>query len=310
MKIVERQFYIAKGESLRIVQEHEASVEAAHQALIKFMDELGCQRISFGGGMRTHAEFRFDEGKEPLVPGLRESRAERNLWHFDKKCPEGKALALRFGTLRIPHNSDLTDKLKTGLTYADMQVHYVSAEKVAGAWVLSVPYLSDKGCVCPADAEPIKTSTYWALKEAADGVAPVVRESPFADQREFEAAFHGHFLGKPEEGYALYRKLIDEELAELDAATTAEEHLDAIIDLIYVVIGAGNALGHDLASAWAEVHRTNMAKLGPDGKPIVRESDGKILKPEGWVPPKLAPFVGHVLERFKTAPDLPPVKAV
>jgi hypothetical protein len=29
-----------------------------------------------------------------------------------------------------------------------------------------------------------------------------------------------------------------------------------------------------------------MAKLGADGKPIIRESDGKIMKPEGWEPPE------------------------
>lgn len=34
------------------------------------------------------------------------------------------------------------------------------------------------------------------------------------------------------------------------------------------------------------VHEANMAKLWPDGKPRYRESDGKVLKPEGWIPPE------------------------
>lgn len=42
-----------------------------------------------------------------------------------------------------------------------------------------------------------------------------------------------------------------------------------------------------LASIWAEVQRSNMAKV-VDGK-VVRDPDtGKILKPEGWTPPDIA----------------------
>lgn len=297
MSSIERKYFIAKGESLRILLEHEAAVDAAQKAMMQFMEDVGTERISFGGGHRGNAEFHFETGKEPKVTGLRKDRYGN--WLFDKKSPEGKALYARFSKLHIPSNSSLTDKLKTGTIYADMHIHYVASEKVAGVWILSVPHLKGKECGCPPDAEPIKTSAYWALKEAAaEGVAPVIVKSPFEDQRAFMEAFQSHLIGKPEEHYALYRKLIAEELKELDDAVTAEEHLDAIIDLLYVVIGAGNALGYNLQAAWDEVHRTNMAKLGPDGKPILRESDGKVLKPEGWVPPHLAPFVGHILERF------------
>lgn len=35
-----------------------------------------------------------------------------------------------------------------------------------------------------------------------------------------------------------------------------------------------------------EVHRSNMSKLGSDGKPIYRE-DGKVLKGENFTEPKL-----------------------
>ena len=49
--------------------------------------------------------------------------------------------------------------------------------------------------------------------------------------------------------------------------------------------------------AWAVVHVSNMAKLGPDGKPIYRE-DGKILKPEGWQPPDIGAVLdAHGVER-------------
>lgn len=42
--------------------------------------------------------------------------------------------------------------------------------------------------------------------------------------------------------------------------------------------------------AFAEVHRSNMSKLGPDGKPIYR-ADGKVMKGPGYTKPNLEPFV-------------------
>ena len=128
------------------------------------------------------------------------------------------------------------------------------------------------------------------------GRAP--RGNPFVDQPHFQHVFQQHLLKDPEANYALYRGLITEELRELDASATPEEHLDALIDLIYVVIGAGVALGHDMQGAWDEVHRTNMAKLDANGEPILR-ADGKILKPAGWIPPRLTPFIGHTLAKFR-----------
>ena len=134
------------------------------------------------------------------------------------------------------------------------------------------------------------------MEECWITVSTRVQGNPFVDQRVFQAVFQGHLQRDAVANYQLYRDLIDEELRELDRAATPEEHLDALIDLIYVTIGAGVALRHDMQGAWNEVHRTNMAKLGPDGKPIIRESDGKVQKPEGWLPPELERFVGHRLE--------------
>jgi predicted HAD superfamily Cof-like phosphohydrolase len=62
--------------------------------------------------------------------------------------------------------------------------------------------------------------------------------------------------------------------------------IDAICDLLYVTYGAAIALGIDVEPFFAEVHRSNMSKLGLDGKPIYRE-DGKVTKPSSWSPPNL-----------------------
>jgi len=61
---------------------------------------------------------------------------------------------------------------------------------------------------------------------------------------------------------------------------------DGLADLIYVCIGAANEFGIDLAAVWAEVHRSNMAKIGPNGE-VKRREDGKVVKPDGWTPPDI-----------------------
>jgi predicted HAD superfamily Cof-like phosphohydrolase len=48
-------------------------------------------------------------------------------------------------------------------------------------------------------------------------------------------------------------------------------------DLLVVVYGMFDTLGIPAESAFKEVMKANMSKLGPDGKPLYRE-DGKVLK--------------------------------
>ena len=55
------------------------------------------------------------------------------------------------------------------------------------------------------------------------------------------------------------------------------------------VSGAEN-MEWDLEEALFRVHKSNMSKLGLDGKPIRRE-DGKILKGPNYQPPKLDDLV-------------------
>lgn len=85
--------------------------------------------------------------------------------------------------------------------------------------------------------------------------------------------------------------LLDEELNELVVALAGRDPvatLDALTDLQYVLDGTYLALGFaDVKDeAFRVVHASNMAKLGPDGRPVLRD-DGKILKPPGWTPPDL-----------------------
>ena len=90
--------------------------------------------------------------------------------------------------------------------------------------------------------------------------------------------------------------LLQEELDELKEALAkndAQETLDALIDLQYVLDGAFLSFGLQAVKdlAFDEVHRSNMSKLGADGKPIRREGDGKVMKGPNYFAPDLGKFV-------------------
>ena len=83
--------------------------------------------------------------------------------------------------------------------------------------------------------------------------------------------------------------LIKEELEELTEAMQDENLLevaDALTDILYVTYGAGHAFGIDLDKCFKEVQRSNMSKLGEDGKPIYRD-DGKVMKGPNYSEPNL-----------------------
>jgi predicted HAD superfamily Cof-like phosphohydrolase len=78
---------------------------------------------------------------------------------------------------------------------------------------------------------------------------------------------------------------IEEEAEELREATTIAEQADAFIDVIYFALGGLVEMGIAPGPLWNIVQGANMAKLWPDGRPRWRESDGKVIKPEGWQDP-------------------------
>lgn len=95
---------------------------------------------------------------------------------------------------------------------------------------------------------------------------------------------------------ALRINLLAEEVDELkEALETGDmvEVLDALTDIQYVLDGAYLSFGlHDVKmAAFEEVQRSNMSKLGADGKPIVRPEDGKILKGPDYFKPNIAQFI-------------------
>lgn len=95
---------------------------------------------------------------------------------------------------------------------------------------------------------------------------------------------------------ALGMALVCEEYTETLVACSAQlenpslenltELADGIADTIYVLCQLARAADIPLDAVFAEVHRSNMAKLQADGS-VKRREDGKVLKPYGWTPPQL-----------------------
>ena len=87
--------------------------------------------------------------------------------------------------------------------------------------------------------------------------------------------------------------LIEEEVNELKDAIKnkdLKETIDALTDILYVAYGAGHAFGVDLDKCFEEVQKSNMSKLGEDGKPIYNES-GKVMKGPRYFKPNLSKFI-------------------
>lgn len=85
-------------------------------------------------------------------------------------------------------------------------------------------------------------------------------------------------------------ELIKEEAKEYVDAVEADDMIelaDALGDIVYVVYGAALTHGIDLDEVLEEIQRSNMSKLGADGKPLYRE-DGKVLKGPGFFTPDIA----------------------
>jgi predicted HAD superfamily Cof-like phosphohydrolase len=86
--------------------------------------------------------------------------------------------------------------------------------------------------------------------------------------------------------------LMDEENNEyLEAAENDDlvEVADALGDMLYILCGTilEHGMQHKIEEVFNEIQRSNMSKLGADGKPIYRE-DGKVMKGPSYFKPNIA----------------------
>jgi predicted HAD superfamily Cof-like phosphohydrolase len=92
----------------------------------------------------------------------------------------------------------------------------------------------------------------------------------------------------------LYKKLIDEEYSEFIEAWEANddvEKADACFDMMWVIVGYMHSRGWDTSAIWDEGSWSNLSKIDPITKRVIKREDGKVLKPEGWKPPDFSKFV-------------------
>ncbi len=85
--------------------------------------------------------------------------------------------------------------------------------------------------------------------------------------------------------------LMKEENEEyLEAANNNDltEVADALGDMLYILCGTiiEHGMQHKIEQVFEEIQRSNMSKLGEDGKPVFRE-DGKVLKGPNYFPPDI-----------------------
>lgn len=120
---------------------------------------------------------------------------------------------------------------------------------------------------------------------------PVSLGNPWAKSMAstFLEHFHEAFVPKDMDVRSVRADLLREEHLEVQDALLLgdrEKIARELADLVYVAYGTALVYEIDLDVALFEVHKSNMTKLGEDGKPVLRE-DGKVLKGPNFIPPDM-----------------------
>jgi predicted HAD superfamily Cof-like phosphohydrolase len=122
--------------------------------------------------------------------------------------------------------------------------------------------------------------------------------------REFHERFRVHPLASPNytnkqlsEFVQRRADLLCEEIDETLAADNLQDLIDGLVDTLYIAYGTLDLLGVDANAAFAEVHRSNMSKLGEDGEPIFNDQL-KVQKGPNFTQPDLLPFVEQAMQGY------------
>jgi len=104
-----------------------------------------------------------------------------------------------------------------------------------------------------------------------------MNEEPTADLGKAKNLLRFHLMKEENEEY-------------LEAANDNDlvEVADALGDMLYILCGTiiEHGMQHKIEEVFTEIQRSNMSKLGADGKPIYRE-DGKVLKGPNYFKPNI-----------------------
>ncbi len=104
-----------------------------------------------------------------------------------------------------------------------------------------------------------------------------IKDSPHADLGEAKNLLRYNLMKEENEEY-------------LEAANNNDlaEVADALGDMLYILCGTiiEHGMQYKIEEVFEEIQRSNMSKLGEDGKPVLRE-DGKVLKGPGYFRPNI-----------------------
>jgi len=105
-----------------------------------------------------------------------------------------------------------------------------------------------------------------------------VNESPIAKLSEKKLQLRFDLMQEENEEYLEAAK--EDDLVEV---------ADALGDMLYILCGTiiEHGMQHKIEEVFNEIQRSNMSKLGADGKPIYRE-DGKVMKGPNYFKPNIA----------------------
>ena len=114
---------------------------------------------------------------------------------------------------------------------------------------------------------------------------------------DFHTAFKLGIKNKPTANIGKERNLLrfnlmkeeNEEYLEAAENNDLVEVADALGDMLYILCGTiiEHGMQEKIEEVFNEIQRSNMSKLGEDGKPIYRE-DGKVLKGPNYFKPNIA----------------------
>jgi len=119
---------------------------------------------------------------------------------------------------------------------------------------------------------------------------------------EFHTAFKLNMNQKPIANISKDRNMLrfnlmkeeNEEYLEAAENNDLVEVADALGDMLYILCGTiiEHGMQDKIEEVFNEIQRSNMSKLGADGKPIYRE-DGKVLKGPNYFKPN----IGDILDK-------------
>lgn len=173
---------------------------------------------------------------------------------------------------------------------------------------VAVDQVGEKGNGKEAGKNPMSGGDVFhaAKLPTLNGTKSCEMKEQLAKVQEFHETYGVPVSPKPtaalsEEEVQLRYKLLEEENSEyLEAALKGDlvEVADALGDALYILCGTmlSHGLQAEMEKVFAEIHRSNMSKLGSNGEPLYRE-DGKVIKGPNFTPPDLLSLLREHLPR-------------